>query len=187
MGQRSSRERLRGQIEEAYGKLLYTYQTQQEEASLKRSRSSKLSIAQIALTAISSCGIVGILLGEAEIGAGVASLFAAMSLGINLYVRGARLPEGAEAHVRCTNQLWAVVQDYISLLADFDDLGDSEIRARRGLLQERQAEIYADAPRTSGKAYKRAHKQLKGGCQSFEPGECDELLPLSLRGGWGED
>ena len=187
MGQQSSRERLRGQIEEAYGKLLYTYQTQQEEASLKRSRSDRLSIAQIVLTAISSCSVVGVLLGEAEIGVGVASLFAAVSLGINLYVRGARLPEGTEAHVRCANRLWVVVQDYISLLTDFDELDDAEIRRQRGALQGGQAEIYDDAPRTSVKAYRQACKKLKSGHQSFEPGECKELLPLGLRGGEGRD
>ena len=186
MGHQSSRERLRGQIEEAYGKLLYTYQTQQEEASLKRSRSNRLSITQIVLTAISSCGVVGVLLGEAEIGAGIASLFAALSLGINLYVRGARLPEGAEAHVRCANRLWVVVQDYISLLTDFDELSDEDIRRQRGALQDRQAEIYAEAPRTSAKAYEIARERLKDGHQSFGPGECDKLLPLGLCNGLGE-
>lgn len=181
-----NKERLRGQIKEAYGKLLYTYQTQQEEASLKRSISNGLSIAQIVLTAVSTCGVVGVLLGEAELGAGVSSLFAAVSLGINLYVRGAKLPEEAEGHVRCANRLWVVVQDYISLLTDFDGLDESEIRVRRDLLQGKQVEIYVEAPRTGGRAYKRARKRLKDGLQSFEPGECDELLPLGLRGGGDE-
>ena len=182
MGKHNKRERLRGQIEESYGKLLYTYQTQQEEASLKRSRFNRLSIAQIVLTAISSCGVIGVLLGEAEAGAGVASLFAAVSLGINLYVRGARLLEGAEAHVRCANRLWVVMQDYISLLTDFNELDEADIRRQRNTLQGRQAEIYGEAPRTSAKAYKRARKKLKDGRQSFEPGECVGLLPLGLRG-----
>lgn len=45
MAKINSAERLRGQIKEAYGKLLYTYQTQQEAATLKRDLSNRLSIA----------------------------------------------------------------------------------------------------------------------------------------------
>lgn len=182
MAKINSAERLRGQIKEAYGKLLYTYQTQQEAATLKRDLSNRLSIAQIVLTAISTCGVVGILFGQAEFGAVIASLFAAVSLGINLYVRGAKLPEEAEAHARCADRLWVVLQDYISLLTDFDDIGVEEIRRRRDLIQGSQAEVYREAPRTDDKAYSRARDRLKNDHQSFEPGECDKLLPLDLRG-----
>ena len=130
----NSAERLRGQIKEAYEKLLYTYQTQQEAATLKRDLSNRLSIAQIVLTAI------------------------------------------------CADRLWVVLQDYISLLTDFDDIGVEEIRRRRDLIQGSQAEVYREAPRTDDKAYSRARDRLKNGHQSFEPGECDKLLPLDLRG-----
>ena len=185
MDEQSTRRRLRGQIKEAYGKLLYTYQTQQEAASFKRELSNCLSIAQIFLTAVSTCGVVGVLLGRAELGAAAASLFAAVSLAINLYVRGAKLPEGAEAHARCADRLWVVLQDYISLLTDFDDIDVEEIRRRRDLVISRQAEVYKEAPRTDDKAYSRARDRLKDGHQSFEPGECDKLLPLDLRDGGG--
>ena len=52
------RERLRGQIEESYGKLSYTYQTQQEAATLKRMLANGISICQILLTAASTCGVL---------------------------------------------------------------------------------------------------------------------------------
>ena len=187
MNQPGNRERIRGQVKEAYGKLLYTYQTQQEAASLKRVMANRLSLTQIALTAISTCGVISIFFGKAEIGAVVASLLAAVSLGINLYVRGANLLEEAENHARCANRLWVLMQDYISLLTDFDGLDLEEIREKRESLFSRQAEMYAEAPRTNDKAYARARARLKDGHQSFDPGECDKLLPIDLRGNDGKD
>ena len=83
--------------------------------------------------------------------------------------------------MRCANRLWVVLQDYESLLTDFDDLEVGEIRRCRDLLIEKQAEIYAEAPRTSNWAYKKARKRLKNGHQSFEPEEIDKLLPSGLR------
>lgn len=175
------RKRLRGQIKESYGKLLYTYQTQQEAATLKRSKAGRISVAQIALSAISACGVITVLFGQVGIGAAITSVASALSLGISLYVRGSKLPEEADDHACCGDRLWAVLQDCESFLTDFDDLEVEDIRRRRDLLIAKHAEIYAEAPRTSDKAYKKARKRLKDGHQSFEPGEIDKLLPLHLR------
>lgn len=177
------RERLRGQIEESCGKLSYTYQTQQEAATLKRKTVNRISISQIILTAVSTCGVISVIIGQTGTGVGavVASITSALSLGLNLYTRGSKLPEEAEEHVRCANRLWVVLQDYESLLTDFDDLEVEEIRRCRDLLIEKQAEIYDEAPRTSDKAYEKARDRLKNGHQSFEPGEIDKLLPSRLR------
>lgn len=177
------RERLRGQIKESYGRLSYTYQTQQEAATLKRTMANRISISQIILTAVSTCGVISAILGQTGIGVGavVASITSALSLGLNLYSRGSKLPEEAEEHVRCANRLWVVLQDYESLLTDFDDLEVREIRRCRDSLIEKQAEIYAEAPRTSDKTYEKARDRLKNGHQSFEPGEIGKLLPSRLR------
>lgn len=175
------RERLRGQIEESYGKLSYTYQTQQEAATLERTMANRISISQIILTAVSTCGVISVLFGQVGIGAVIASITSALSLGLNLYTRGSNLPEEAEKHVRCADRLWVVLQDFESLLTDFDDLEVGEIRRCRDSLIEKQSEIYAEAPRTSDRAYKKARNRLKNGHQSFDPGEIDKLLPSSLR------
>lgn len=101
------RERLRGQIEESYGKLLYTYQTQQEAATLKRTTANRISISQIILTAVLTCGVISVIIGQTGTGVGavVASITSALSLGLNLYTRGSKLSEEAEEHVRCANRL----------------------------------------------------------------------------------
>lgn len=182
MGEADCRRLLWGQIEEAYGKVLYTYQAQQEAAALNRASSNRLSIVQITLTAISACGLVGVFFGQAVVGVIVASCLSAVSLGLNIYSHGARLPEGAGEHARCADSLWVLLQDYISLLVDFGDLDIGVIRSRRDSLICATAEVYSKAPRTSDKAYSRAQEKLKDGHQSSGPGECDKLLPLNLRG-----
>lgn len=68
------RERLRGQIEESYGKLSYTYQTQQEAATLKRKTVNRISISQIILTAVSTCGVISVIIGQTGTGVGLLSL-----------------------------------------------------------------------------------------------------------------
>lgn len=177
-----SRRLLWSQLEEAYGNVSYTYQTQQEAAILKRGLANRLSITQIALTAVSACGLVGVFCGKAEVGAAIASCLSAVSLGLNIYLRGAKLPEDAESHARCADCLWVVKEDYLSLLTDFEDLDTDAIRERRDALQRAVAEIYSKAPRTDNRAYEAASARLKNGHQTFEPEECDKLLPPELRG-----
>lgn len=76
-------------------------------------------------------GIVGVFFGQAAAGAIVASCLSVVTLGLSIYSRGARLPEKAEEYARCADRLWVLLQDYISLLVDFDDLDVDVIRARR--------------------------------------------------------
>lgn len=109
-------------------------------------------------------------------------LFSAVSLGLNIYLRGAKLSEDAESHARCADCLWAVKEDYLSLLTDFEDLDIDAIRERRGVLQRKVAEIYSKAPRTDNRAYEAASARLKNGYQTFELEECDKFLPPELRG-----
>ena len=60
-------------------------------------------------------------------------------------------------------------------------MGD-DARGRRDSLQEEAAEIYADAPRTTAKAYVMAQNALKEREDlTFSTREIDLLLPKTLR------
>lgn len=176
------RERLRSQIEEAYSKALYTYTTQHKAADLKEGSQNRISIAQIMLTAISSVGVISSLIVSqyyASIAAGICS---ALSLALNLYSRGRPYPKEIGEHRSTADALWPILQDYLSLLTDFDDLDIQTIRESRRGLQNRLEQVYQTAPKTDNKAYRLAQKALKQDSeQSFEVGECDQLLPVGLR------
>lgn len=176
------RERLYSQIVEAYGKALYTYTTQQKAAGLKERSRNILSIVQITLTSISSVGIISSLIASQYLVSLIAGLCSALSLALNLYSRGRDYSREVSEHRAATDGLWPIIQDYLSLLTDFDDLGTQQIRESRKGLQDRLEQTYLSAPRTNDKAYRLAQIALKRDSeQSFEVGECDQLLPIGLR------
>lgn len=184
MSEKEYRTRLKGQLEEAYAKVLYTYQTQQEAANLKIALQSRVSMAQIVLTSLISVGVVGVFFPQSKIAICSSAALGVASLCLNIYSRSARNEEVAAAHINTADQLWTIMQDYVSLLTDFDDIGIDEIKRLRKDLQSRTAEVYSRAPRTDGHAYKTAQKAIKEEeVQSFHKGECKELLPAALRTG----
>lgn len=177
------KKHLWSQLVEAYAKVMYTYGTQQQAENIKTRRQSRISIVQIALTALSSAGFIGVAVNQAYFAALLSSALAAVSLGLNLYSKGATLAEDAAKHRAAADGLWPILQDYISLLTDFDSMEFDEIRAARQKLQDRTEEQYLNAPRTDKRAYEHARKVLKlEEGQSFEANECDQLLPVALRG-----
>lgn len=176
------RERLRSQIEEAYSKALYTYTAQHKAANLKERSQSRISIAQIMLTAISSVGIIGSLIVSQYYASIVAGICSALSLALNLYSRGRPYSKEIGEHRSTADALWPILQDYLSLLTDFDNLDIQTIRESRKGLQDRLEQVYRTAPKTNNMAYRLAQKALKQDSeQSFEVGECDQLLPVGLR------
>ena len=105
-----------------------------------------------------------------------------MSLALNLYSRGRPYSKEIGEHRSTADTLWPILQDYLSLLTDFDNLDIQTIRESRKGLQDRLEQAYRTAPKTGNKAYWLAQKALKQDSeQSFEVGECDQLLPVGLR------
>ena len=92
--------------------------------------------------------------------------------------------EEAEAHRTTASQLWSIRESYISLITDLmsGDVSSSDAQARRDDLQEKAYAIYSAAPRTSGRAFKRAQQGLKSNEEmKFSPYEIDLFLPKALR------
>lgn len=108
---------------------------------------------------------------------------------ISLGAKTFRFADEAEAHRDIASRLWDVRESYISLISDLmsGDLSDNQARGRRDELQEAARAAYADAPRTSAKAFTRAQEGLKHNEEmTFTPREIDLFLPEALRLGGGE-
>lgn len=176
-------EGLRSQIKEAYGRLVYTHTTHLKQAQIILAANAVVQWLLIAFSAISTVGLISIIFASSPLVlAIVSSIFTAASLAINLYSRGARLGERAEQHKRVANELWPLREDYVSLLTDFDELNETEIRQRRDSLKDKVAAIYSSAPMTSKHAYHLAQVALKEEEeQYFAPGEVDNIIPEHLR------
>lgn len=176
------RKRLWSQLTEFYAKEVYSRETQNVAANSIKARANRISVTQTVLTSIATVGFVSVIVPSGYIGAVIASACSAVTLALNLYSRGANLPEQSTEHVKASNELWAFEQKLLSLLTDFDNLDVESICRRRDELFEELDAIYRDSPRTNERQYNKAREVLvMNEAQSFANGEVDNLLPANLK------
>lgn len=176
------RKKLKSQIKEACGKVIYTYTAHHKLSARLDNRKSRIKVWQIILTAISTVGFFATIISSQILLSWVGGITAAVSLGLNLYTKDFNLQDDIKKHKDAADSLWDVRESYISLLVDFEALQIDEIRSRRDELQEMVSEINKKYPRTDRKSYKESQNALQNEQeQTFNDGEVDELLPTELR------
>lgn len=178
-----NREGIKQQVKEAYGKVVYTYTANLKDANLKHSKSSVIKFAIIILSAVSTCGLLGIILQWAPIVlAAVTACITLANVILSSYSKAANLDGQELVHINTANRLWKIREKYLSLLTDYDNLSDEAVVKLRDELTEQTAEIYAVAPLTSSKAFKLAQVALKENEeQFFSQEELNKMLPEHLR------
>lgn len=178
---------LLAQVREAFGRVVYSHKTHEKQADICFSKHRWQQGVLIALTAISSgtflVAVVG-LLDDPVLTSLATSSIALLVTWISLGAKTFRFADESDAHRGIASRLWDVRESYISLISDLmsGDISDEEARARRDELQEATRATYADAPRTSSKAFSRAQEGLKHNEEmTFTPREIDLFLPEGLR------
>jgi hypothetical protein len=141
----------------------------------------------VALAAISSgtflASVLGVLV-DPQLASLTTSFIALLVTAISLGTKTFKFSEEADSHRDIASRLWDVRESYLSLIADLmsGTISDSDARGRRDELQEATRAAYADAPRTSGRAFAKAQKGLKDNEEmTFTPHEIDLFLPEALR------
>lgn len=176
------REKLKSQIKEAYGKVLYTYTAHHKFAARLIKRKNTIKVVQIILTAVSTVGFLATIITNQVLLSWLGGTTAALSLGLNLYTKDFNLQEDIQKHKDAADDLWDVRETYISLITDFDILNEDNIREQRDKLQDAVSKINRKYPGTDGRSYAEAQNALKNEEeQTFREGEVDELLPARLR------
>lgn len=176
------RESLVSQIENAYGKVVYTFTCHNKRAHIYSRLEDILSWSDIILTAITAGGLLALLFSNEKALAIISACCAALSLMINLYQKDAKLTQRAEQHRAFAQLLWLPREKYISLLTDAPALTTEVIQARRDQLSNEVNIIYSNQPITGGLAYKQAQRAIKrNGEQFFERQELNNMLPEQLR------
>lgn len=178
---------LESQIRECFGRVVYTTKTHEKDADLCMQWLGRVKLAQIVLSALTTGGLVTVLIGEPEtsqIAAVVSAVISTVLLILNAYIKDVDPGQQAEQHKKTATELWNIRESYLSLLADLRavevDMG--LIREKRDELQTELAGIYSTAPRTSPKAYKYAGQGLKLQEEmTFSDDEIDKFLPATLR------
>lgn len=178
---------LLAQVREAFGRVVYSHKTHEKQADICFSKHRWQQGVLIALTAIGSgtflAAVVGLLGNPALTGlatSSIALLVSWMSLGAKTF----KFEEEADTHRGIASRLWDVRESYISLIADLMSgaVAGADGRERRDELQEAARDAYANAPRTSPKAYERASEGLQRNEEmTFSSREIDLFLPEALR------
>lgn len=178
---------LLAQVRESFGRVVYSHKTQEKQADISFSRHRWQQGTLIALTVISSGTFLASLLGvfvEPQLASLTTAFIALLVTAISLGAKTFKFSEEADAHRDVASRLWDVRESYLSLIADLMSSATSvsDARARRDELQEATREAYAEAPRTSSRAFLRAQKGLKDNEEmTFTPYEIDLFLPEALR------
>lgn len=178
---------LLAQVREAFGRVVYSHKTQEKQADICFRRHRWQQGILVALTAISSgtflAALVGVL-GSPVLTSLATSFIAILVSATSLATKTFKFSEEADAHRDIATRLWDVRESYLSLISDLmsDETSASDARARRDELQEAARAAYADAPRTSQKAFNKASDGLKDDEEmTFTSREIDLFLPEGLR------
>lgn len=176
------KEDLRGQIREAYARLVYTYTTHLKRAGRLDRLNKRIKHWQIFLSAVSTGGFIGAVITNEIIMTWLGGVVSTALLGLNLYYKDFNLVDEIKQHRVTADKLWLLREKYLSLLTDFDVLSEEAIMSRRDELQNETAEVYRVVPSTDVKSYTEAQRALKNEEeQFFTDKEIDQLLPPHLR------
>lgn len=176
------RNKLVSQIEDEYGKVVYTYTCHLKQAKISGFIASLLSWADIILTAITAGGLLGTLFTDQKVFTVVSAVCAALALALNLYQKEAKLSEKSLEQKMFAQNLWLSRERYISLLTDEEAMTDKELQEKRDDLLKIVNDLYSKEPMTGFIAYRMTQKALrKNQEQVFSREELNNMLPESLR------
>lgn len=172
------------EIREAFARVAYTHKTHEKAADIKLGRDSKMRIAQIVLSALTTAGVFSILIADEWWLKLCTAIVAALMSFLTTYAKNFGEVEGAKEHQAAASRLWLIREQYVSLLTDLQGgtITVEQAGERRDDLQKRLSEVYEAAPRTNSSAYLAAQKALKVNEElTFSDSEIDVFLPAPLR------
>ncbi len=175
---------LEAQIRECFARVVITHKTQEQCADILNRRSATLKNVQIALSALTTGGLIAALITEQQIATAIAAVISASLFGLNNYAKHHTPGEVAQEHESSASKLWNIRELYLSLLTDIrgGHLEAEQIRDRRDELQRHLLSVYTGAPRSLGGAYRNAIKNLREHERtSFSDAEIDKMLPPALK------
>ena len=176
------RDALYSMLEEAFGKVVYTYTTQVIHAGRLKKRNSVLKWLQIILSAISTGGFLAAVITNQTILTWIGGICSTVLLVLTAYFKDSDFSNTYARHHITSNSLWSVREEYLALLTDFASMSTEEIVKTRDDLRTKTAKIYKNAPLTDGRSYALAQKAIKKGeSQFFSREELNQMLPEKLR------
>lgn len=176
-------QKLNQQLRESCAKVNYSYVCHNKMINRFICRDTCLKMALILLSAFTLASLSISVYFNEKLTTIIGLISSLLVLIITVYQKDFNLETRVNEHRKTADALWKIKEDYISLLIDFDDLEQSDIRKYRDDLSHRVDEIYRQAPRTDKRAYRSAQKAIKiEEEQTFSKNEeVDSILPITLR------
>lgn len=181
-----SRSILEGQLREQYGRVVYSHKTHEKCADILLERHDRIRLGQIAMSALTTAGFVGLAFGGGPGAAMAGALLSTVLLVLNSYTKKYDLGELAQKHRQAGSDLWLIREHYLSLLVDvrMQEKPLEALQQKRDELVQQLYEIYRGAPSTNYKAYTRAQQALQQlEDMTFSDAEIDKFLPKELKRG----
>ncbi len=179
-----ARSILEGQLRESYGRLVYSHKTHEKCSDILTARQARIKFWQIVLSALTTAGFLGAVFGVGRPASIVGVCLSTTLLAINSYTKNYDLGEIAQKHKRTASDLWLLREKYLSLLVDLrmKEKPLEALQEKRDELVEALHTIYARAPSTTDRAYKKAQVALKQSeDMTFSDQEIDSMLPDELK------
>ena len=176
------RQKLRQQIIEQHGKLVYSFTTDEKEMELIYKWSKVRQVVSIVLSVITISPAFSSLFGDNPFWKFFSAIAGVVLLCLSTYNLKTNNDSKLSDLRKSSDALWEIREKYVSLLVDFDDFTTETIRSKRDELIQGTAEIYKSRPKASRCAYRNAQKALQvEEEQTFNAGEAERLLPELLR------
>lgn len=179
---------LEGQLRECYGRVVYTHKTHEKRSDALIKKNSCIKWGQIILSAIIAGGVITMLFEFCpeykKLAEVIVAIISTILLILNSYTKDYDLGAIAQKHRQVAAEIWLIREKYLTLLIalHMKQLPLYEICLQRDKLLEDLHSIYAGAPSTNFKAYKKAQDALKNmEDMTFSDEEIDKFLPRELR------
>lgn len=182
----ASRAILEGQLRECYGRVVYSHKTHEKCADILLGRLGTMKFWQIALSALTTAGFIGAVIGVGPIAAAAGAIVSAVLLFLNAYTKNYDMGALAQKHREAASDLWLIREKYLSLLVDLrmKQRPLEAIQESRDQLLRDLHGIYRGAPSTTFKAYGKAQEALQRlEDMTFTDAEIDAFLPGELKRG----
>lgn len=166
------------QIIDAYGRIIYTYQSYIEMSNFLRRMNDIIKLIRIILSALMTGSFLTLLFGNYKYIIQIGTIFSIILLIINLYYKESNYQEKINIYNCASNDLWLIKEEYINLLIDFELYDILQVQNIRNELTYKLDAIYRKYPKTSNFCFKIAgFRMKKKKIHTFESEEFAQILP----------
>ncbi|MGM9321477.1 SLATT domain-containing protein [Deinococcus aquaticus] len=165
------------QIKKLYGNTIYSHKTQEKQADLLNDAFHKISLANQVLAGLTTGSLILAIFSGTRWETILGSLFGTVNFIITMRLQAVNFPKLSSNHSKAAQNIWSVRERLNSLLTDMHDgaVTAEIVREKRGEVLHDLNTIYADAPRTTPRAFAAAQAALQGSEHNYTEEELRSL------------